>query len=97
MAAGKKKTWESLLELGAPCSAEKFREEVKSQYAETVKPLGWSGDELCMHPDAAKEFCNGVRKRVRFQGIPDDLILRTLINIRRRGGGEVNMQPEKLS
>lgn len=90
----KKKTWESLRELGVRFSAEKFRDAITDEYNETIKPRGWSGDELCMHPYAAIEFCIAVRKRLKFQGIPEDLILRTLINIRRKGTGKVNMQKD---
>ena len=47
----------------------------------------WSVDELLLHPDDAKEFCNTIRRQTSFQGLPDDLILRCLISRRKNPKG----------
>jgi hypothetical protein len=88
----KKKLWESLRDIGVKCSAEKFREAIVDEFKDTFAKRGWSGDELAMHPHSAIEFCHAVRARLNEHTVPYDLILRTLINIRRRGGGDVNME-----
>lgn len=43
----------------------------------------WSVDELVLHPDEAKNFCNVARRESGFQDLPDDLILRCLMNRRK--------------
>jgi hypothetical protein len=39
----------------------------------------WSVDELLLHPDEAKYFCDIVRRRFNVFGLPDDLVLRCLV------------------
>jgi len=90
-----KKLWETLNDIGVTMGADKFREIIVDEFTATFATKGWSGDELCMHPDCAKEFCNVIRRKVNHAMIPDDVILRTLINIRRRGTGAVNMKTSK--
>jgi transcriptional regulator with XRE-family HTH domain len=53
-------------------------EENKSLFAPS-----WTVDELVCHPDEAKKFCNAIRSLEGCAGLPDDLILRTLMNVRR--------------
>jgi transcriptional regulator with XRE-family HTH domain len=43
----------------------------------------WTIDELVCHPDEAKEYCNVIRTATGCPTMPDDLILRTLMNVRR--------------
>ncbi len=47
----------------------------------------WTDEELLFHPDDAKTYCHAVRCRTT-KGLPDELILRALINIRKRGSEE---------
>lgn len=43
-------------------------------------------DEMLLHPDDAKAYCNTVRDQGKeFAALPDSLILRTLINYRKSG------------
>jgi hypothetical protein len=43
-------------------------------------------DEMLLHPDDAKKFCNTVRDQGReFASLPDDLILRSIIIYRKSG------------
>ena len=43
----------------------------------------WSVDEMLLHPDDAKHFCDTVRQQSACPGLPDDLILRCLLNRRK--------------
>ena len=43
----------------------------------------WSVDELVRHPDDAKRYCDDIRPATGCGKLPDDMILRTLMNIRR--------------
>jgi transcriptional regulator with XRE-family HTH domain len=58
-----------------------FRELLEERKA--VLAPNWSIDELVCHPDEAKNFCKTIRAEDGCGGLPDDLILRTLMNIRR--------------
>lgn len=44
----------------------------------------WTIDDLLCHPAEALEYCEGVRKRTG-GNIPDYVILKTLLNIRKCG------------
>lgn len=48
-------------------------------------PTGVTVDELLLHPRDAMRFCDSVRDRQGWIGIPDDVILRALLNRRKRG------------
>lgn len=43
----------------------------------------WSVDELLLHPREASQYCDLARRRLDSPGLPDDLILRCLINRRK--------------
>lgn len=43
----------------------------------------WSVDELLLHPDEAKHFCEVVRRQYGVHGLPDDLILRCHLSNRK--------------
>jgi hypothetical protein len=45
----------------------------------------WSIDELLVHPSDALVYCGVVRRRLDCHIMPEDLILRTLINTRKHG------------
>ena len=40
-------------------------------------------DELCLHPREALAFCDGLRRKHGFFHLPDDVILRTVMNRRK--------------
>lgn len=46
----------------------------------------WSIDELVLHPREALRFCDDVRRKHGFFDLPDDIILRSIMN-RRKGAG----------
>lgn len=43
----------------------------------------WSVDELLLHPDEAKHFCDVIRRQNNVHGLPDDLVLRCHISNRK--------------
>lgn len=71
-----------LRECGLAMDAKMFRELVSSRHVETHP--SWTEDELTCHPDAAKAFCNAIRNEVQAP-VPDHVILRTLLNVRKSG------------
>lgn len=42
-------------------------------------------DELLLHPREALSFCDQVRKKHDFFYVPDDIILRSVLTMRKRG------------
>lgn len=44
----------------------------------------WTIDELLLHPREALQFCDDVRRKHRYFDLPDDIILRTVLNRRKR-------------
>lgn len=43
----------------------------------------WSIDELCLHPREALRFCDDVRRNHGWFDMPDDIILRSIMNRRK--------------
>lgn len=43
----------------------------------------WTIDELLVHPREAVRFCDDVRRKHQFYDLPDDIILRCIINRRK--------------
>jgi len=58
-----------------------FRELLEERRA--IMYPAWTVDELVCHPDDAKEFCHHIRDATGCPDLPDDLILRNLMNARR--------------
>lgn len=71
-----------LTEVGCAMDAAMFRELVAERHA-AMHPV-WTEDELTCHPDEAKAFCGAIRNEVDAQ-VPDHIILRTLLNVRKAG------------
>ena len=44
----------------------------------------WTIDELLLHPVEALQFCNGVRRLYGYYDVPDDIILRSVLNRRKQ-------------
>lgn len=68
--------------LGCKAGEDEFRDAV-IEIHKVLHPA-WSADELLCHPDTAKRYCDATRQRVGCP-VPDNLILRTLLNCRKRG------------
>jgi hypothetical protein len=75
---------EALVEFTSTVTADDLREEILLQFETGWIPKGWTADELLIHPNKAVEFCNSVRNSTS-PSIPDHLVLRTLMNLRRAG------------
>jgi transcriptional regulator with XRE-family HTH domain len=76
-----RKLQDELTDCDCAMDAIAFRELLEERKA--VTSPAWSIDELVCHPDNAKEFCNTVREVDGCENLTDDIILRTLMNIRR--------------
>lgn len=72
---------------GCAVSLSEFQDELENLHARLYQ--AWSVDELLLHPDDAKHFCDTIRQLSSFEGLPDDLILRCLLN-RRKNRKEVS-------
>ncbi len=46
----------------------------------------WTEDDLVCHPRDALHYCNYVRSAVQCPDLPDPVILKTLLNIRKSSG-----------
>ena len=86
-----KKLWQSLQDCGCTCSADRFREICVEELEKFALDNGWTGDELMAHPSVALQYVQAVRVRLNCAAVPEEIICRTPINIRRRGGGQVNL------
>jgi transcriptional regulator with XRE-family HTH domain len=77
----KRKLEDELMECNCAMDGGRFRELLEERRA--TKYPSWTIDELVCHPDDAKEFCKTIRTETDCPGLADDLILRTLMNVRR--------------
>ena len=71
-----------LKEAGCEIPADEFREKVEKMKA-TMYP-SWTADDLVCHPDEAKQFCDMIRKIRTCGQLEDYIVLRTLLNARKR-------------
>lgn len=69
---------------GCDIDPKEFREIILELKA--VMTPHWTSEELLYHMDDVRQYVNAVRCRTQCVGLPDFLVLRTLINIRKRGG-----------
>ena len=64
------------------------REELINLFVEELASTSrgmWTIDELCLHPREALQFCDDLRRKHGFRYLPDDIILRSIMNRRKRG------------
>lgn len=76
-----RKLEEELEQCGCALTPSAFRELIEDMKAATSP--AWTIDDLVCHPDEAKAFCETIRLKTSCSGMADDLILRTLMNVRR--------------
>jgi len=69
-------------EFGVNCSREEFGDEMVGDFAATYRDT-WTVDELLLHPREAVKFCDDVRRKHGYHDLPDDIILRTIMNRRK--------------
>lgn len=73
-----------LLHYGCDMTAGQFRSLVDNLFEEHKRHA--TVDEMLLHPDDAKAYCNAVRDQGKeFGELPDHLILRALIGQRKAG------------
>jgi hypothetical protein len=72
-----------LAELGYEGDEGSFHDLIVDTLAEAYR--AWSIDELLIHPHDAIEYCRIVCRRARVD-LPEPLVLRTLLNIRKHKG-----------
>ena len=56
------------------------------QMVETVSTIyrdTWTVDELLLHPREAMKFCDDIRRQFGYYDVPDDIILRVIMNRRK--------------
>ncbi len=70
------------VEFGVNLSREDFGDEMVSDFAATYRDA-WTVDELLLHPREAVRFCDDVRRQHGYHDLPDDIILRMIINRRK--------------
>lgn len=73
---------QELVAAGAGADAESFREVLADVMFECYG--SWTIDDLLCHPHDAIEFCELIRSRTKSR-VSDYLILKTLLNMRKRG------------
>jgi len=62
------------------------REELTDQMIEEFHGVyrdGWTIDELLLHPREASRFCDDTRRKFGYWDLPDDIILRVVLNARK--------------
>ena len=72
-----------LNELGCDLTADTFRERANDLFAGMYKSRTF--DELACHPVQAKDLCSVLRKNLGNSELPDSMILRTIMNVRKAG------------
>lgn len=60
-----------------------FRDFVAKRFDSTLGSVGWTIDEVLLHPCQAYGFCNRVRSDLRQEHLEDNNILRALLNHRK--------------
>ncbi len=70
-----------LMANGCDMPIEVFQDRIVDIMAEMFR--SWSIDELLLHPRDGMEYCSTVRRTTGFHDLPDDLILRILLNRRK--------------
>ena len=68
-----------------PLSREAFTDRVTEEFAALYRDR-LSVDELLLHPSEAMHFCDLVRRKYAYYGVPDNVILRVMIARRKSGG-----------
>lgn len=76
---------EELSSYGCSVTPEEFEEALSDTLAQVVGGLPNPEERLLYQPDQAKAFCNRIRDRLNCPQLPDEMILRRLQNIRKRG------------
>jgi hypothetical protein len=71
-----------LSDFGVSLPKEEFTDQVVNDFSAIYRD-GWTVDELLLHPREAEQFCNDVRRKHGYYDLPDDIILRVILNRRK--------------
>lgn len=69
-------------EYGVDLTRDQFSDLMGDEFAEYFKGV-LSVDELLLHPREAIRFCDAVRQKHGFFDVPDDIILRVILKMRK--------------
>ena len=72
-------------EFGVGVSKDEFMDRIADTFNETFRG-SLSVDELLLRPREAVRFCDSVRARHNWFDVPDDILLRSLMNRRKNPG-----------
>ena len=69
-------------EFGVALGKEQFVDQMVEDFNLTYRGT-WTIDELLLHPGEASVFCGDVRRKHHYFDLPDDIILRVIMNARK--------------
>lgn len=72
-------------EFGVNLTRQDLSDLMVSNFAEVYRD-SWTIDELLLHPREAVRFCDDVRRKHGYFDLPDDIILRSILNRRKNPG-----------
>lgn len=68
---------------GCEMDAQSFRECLANTFANMFK--GYTDEQMLCEPDATKDFDRTIRRIVNCPGLPDSVINKTILNMRKHG------------
>lgn len=71
-------------EFGVNMPKDAFMDQMVEDFAIIYRDT-WTLDEMLLHPREAAKFCDDVRRKHGFYDVPDDIILRSIMNRRKHG------------
>ena len=69
-------------DFGITVSKEDFTDQMVEFFSAAYRGQ-WTIEELTLHPREAVRFCDDVRHQHGYYDVPDDIILRTIVNARK--------------
>jgi hypothetical protein len=66
-------------EFGVNLERDELTDQMVNEF-NTMYRGNWTIDELCLHPREATRFCDDVRRKYAYWDLPDDIILRSIMN-----------------
>jgi hypothetical protein len=75
---------------GVPLTYRQFAQAVADRFCDWERAR-WAVDEMLLHPAEATAFCQRVRDSHRWEKLPDSVIPRTLMNIRKGSLKEISV------
>lgn len=71
-------------EFGIAVSKEEFTDQAVVMFG-NIYADAWTIDELLLHPREACRFCDDFRRHHGYWDVPDDIVLRVILNRRKNG------------